>query len=377
MHENTSSVSFRDGGVLRRARWLTADDRRPPTPVNVVGDDLTADRACRLAADGAGLLWRGDFHNARALLDAMARRIDRAVDRRRPLPPAAEFHRQRQHRAHRARLLGSVLVELAAGHVLGLRRAPDVAAACGEVFGPSDGTAVLALRELIGVRSAHEWRRTGIPVPALGARIHPHHGVFAPTRTDYVDLVAQAPLRPMRTAFDIGTGTGVLAALLLHRGVPTVVATDVEPRAVACAQENLHRLGFAERSTVLRRTPFPPGRADLVVCNPPWIPGTPTSSLEAGVYDRRGTMLSAFVRGLPDHLTERGEAWLVVSDLAELLGLRDPGTLPALVSAAGLAVRERLAAPPTTLRLPDDDPLAHLRSRETIALWRLGFRGQA
>jgi hypothetical protein len=372
MHESSPSVSWWEGGVLRRARWLTADDRRPPTSVHVVDDGLSADRACRLAADGAGLLWRGDFHNARALLDAMARRIDRPAARQRSLPPAAEFHRQRQHRAHRARLLGAVLVELGAGYALGLRRAPDVATACQEVYGSSDAPTVLALRELIGVQSAHEWRRTGIPIPAIGARIHPHHGVFAPTRADYVDLVERAPLPPARTAFDIGTGTGVLAALLLHRGVPTVVATDVEPRAVVCARENLHRLGFADRSTVLRRNLFPPGRADLVVCNPPWMPGSPTSALEAGIYDRRGTMLSAFVRGLPDHLTERGEAWLVVSDLPELLGLRDPGTLPALVSATGLVVRDRLTSPPTTRGSRDDDPLARLRNRETIALWRLG-----
>ena len=366
------SLTWREGGVQRRARWLTADDRRPPASVHVVGDELSADRACRLACDGAGLLWRGDYHNGRALLDAMARRIDRAGRRRRSLPPAAEFHRQRQHRAHRARLLGAVLVELDAGHVLRLRRAPDVAAACHEVYGPSDAPAVVALRELIGVRSAHEWRRAGIPIPALGARIHPHHGVFAPTRTDYVELVAQAPLPPVRTAFDIGTGTGVLAALLLHRGVPAVVATDLEPRAVTCARENLHRMGFAERATVLQRNLFPPGRADLVVCNPPWIPGSPASPLEAGIYDRRGTMLPAFVRGLPDHLTQRGEAWLVVSDLPELLGLRDPATVPTLVAAAGLVVRDRLTAPPTTRNLPDDDPLAPLRSRETVALWRIG-----
>jgi methylase of polypeptide subunit release factors len=231
---------------------------------------------------------------------------------------------------------------------------------------------VVALRELIGVLSAHEWRRTGILTPALGARIHPHHGVFAPTRTDYVDLVARAPLPPGRRAFDIGTGTGVLAALLLHRGVPAVVATDIEPRAVRCAQDNLQRLGFADRSTVLQRDLFPPGRADLVVCNPPWMPGSPASPLEAGVYDRRGTTLSAFVRGLPDHLTPTGEAWLVVSDLPELLGLRDPATLPALVSTAGLVVRDRLTAAPGTRGGSEDDPLAALRRRETIALWRLG-----
>ena len=75
---------------------------------------------------------------------------------------------------------------------------------------------------------------------------------------------------------------------------------------------------------------------------------------------------------LPDHLTQRGEAWLVVSDLPELLGLRDPGTLPALVSAAGLVVLDRLTVSSTTRGLPDDDPLAPLRGRETVALWRLG-----
>lgn len=372
MHENPPSVSWCEDGVVRRARWLTASDRRPPTTVLVVTDGLTADDACRLAAAGTGMLWRSDFPGARALLAAMARRVDRAAGGRRPLAPAAEFLRQRQHRAHRARLLGCVLVELGPGHVLDLRRAPDVAAACHDVYGPSAAPAVLALRELTGVLSAHEWRRTGIPIPALGARIHPHHGVFAPTRTDYVELVARAPLGPVRRAFDVGTGTGVLAAVLLHRGVPAVVATDVEPRAVACARENLQRLGFAERSTVLRRNLFPPGRADLVVCNPPWMPGTPASPLEAGIYDRRGSTLAAFVRGLADHLTGRGEAWLVVSDLPELLGLRDPAALPALVAAAGLVVRERLTTPPGTHPLPADGPLGRLRSRETVALWRLG-----
>jgi SAM-dependent methyltransferase len=372
VHESTPSVSWQERGVVRRARWLTADARRPPASVRVVADALPADRACRLAADGVGLLWRGDYPNARALLGAMARRIDRPTARRHALPPAAEFHRQRQHRAYRARLLGALLVELDAGHALNLPRAPDVAAACQEVYGPSHAPAVVALRELVGVLSAHEWRRTGIEIPALGARIHPHHGVFAPTRTDYVDLVGRTPLAPARRAFDIGTGTGVLAALLLHRGVPLVVATDVEPRAVDCARENLHRLGFADRVTVLQRNLFPPGRADLVVCNPPWMPGSPTSPLEAGVFDRRGAMLSAFIRGLPDHLTERGEAWLVVSDLPELLGLRDPAALPGLVREAGLTVRDRIASPPSTRHGHDDDPLAELRRRETITLWRLG-----
>ena len=49
----------------------------PPKRVQVVDDTLTADAAYRLASEGTALLWRGDFHNARQLLQAMARRADR------------------------------------------------------------------------------------------------------------------------------------------------------------------------------------------------------------------------------------------------------------------------------------------------------------
>src|SRR5690606_40158611 len=125
-----------------------------------------------------------------------------------------------------------------------------------------------------GALGAWQWRLNGVEVPALGARIHPHYGVFAPVRGEYVDLVAQAPLPPgARTAFDLGTGTGVLAAVLARRGLERVVATDDSPRALACARDNLARPGLADRVELSADGLYPPGRADLVVCNPAWLPG--------------------------------------------------------------------------------------------------------
>ena len=60
---------------------------------------------------------------------------------------------------------------------------------------------------------------SGIEVPAAGGHIHPHYGVFTPTRTDYVDLVAKAPWpagagrigwnSPMARALRGGHGHGV------------------------------------------------------------------------------------------------------------------------------------------------------------------------
>jgi methylase of polypeptide subunit release factors len=235
---------------------------------------------------------------------------------------------------------------------------------------------LLPLRDLLGMIGAHEWRRRGVEVPALGARIHPHYGVYAPVRGEYVDLVAAAAARwPVRgrLALDVGTGTGVLALVLARAGA-RVIATDAEPRAVACARENAERLGLAGEVQVVLADLFPEGgaRADLVVANPPWLPAQASSPLERAVYDPGGALLERLVLGLPARLAPGGEAWLVLSDLAEQLGLRPPGHVGALAARAGLHVVEALEARPSHPRARDErDPLHAFRAREATRLFRI------
>ena len=366
----------------REARWRSARGAPPPRTVRIVDDRLGADEAYGLACQGVGLLWRGDFNNARQLLVALAKR----ADRRRAAPPggaanlADAFHRERQARAQRARTLGMLLVQLEDDFGVALARAPDVRAACAGVLGPAgQGPIVLALRELLGIVGAHEWSRKGVDVPEAGGRIHPHYGVFAPIRGEYVALVARAPLpvalADAGLAFDVGTGTGVLAAVLARRGVSRVIATDTDPRALACARENLGRLGFAQQVDVVDADLFPPGRAALVVCNPPWIPARPSSPLERGIYDEDGAMLRAFLQGLAAHLAPGGEGWLVLSDLSERLGLRTRAELETAFDAGGLRVVHRHDAKPEHPKASDaDDPLHAARAAEVTSLWRLAAR---
>ncbi|MFB4304975.1 50S ribosomal protein L11 methyltransferase [Actinomadura sp. GTD37] len=369
-------ISWREGGRDHRVRWRSENGAPPPRRVVVADDETRADDAYRLACEGTALLWRGDFQNARQLLTAMARRIDRPPRRKKGKQEPSQvqaFHLYRQARAQRARTLGMLLVPFDPGHVIPLRRAPSVQDACTEVYGPDDHAYVTSLRELLGLIGAHEWRAKGVPVPALdGDRIHPHYGVFSPVRGEYVDLVAEAPLPPTKTAFDIGTGTGVLAVVLARRGVERVVATDLDPRALACAQENVNRLDVAQQVEVVQADLFPEGRAGLIVCNPPWVPAKPSSPLEHAVYDPDGRMLRGFLGGLADHLEPDGEGWLILSDLAEHLGLRSRDDLRALFEASGLAVAGRLDAKPVHPRAADpDDPLHAARAAETTSLWRL------
>ena len=367
-------VTWTEAGDSRTARWRSANGRPAPSRIEVVTDSLTADDANRMASQGIAMLWQGDFHNARQILNALDRRLG-AGKKKAADSPADEFYRHRQSRSHRARVLGLLLIPLDPGPVVPLRRAPDIQAAAAEAYGDIAEPSVVSLHELVGAIGAHEWRRNGVWVEALQGRIHPHYGTFFPTRSEYVDLVAAAPLPSEKLAFDVGTGTGVLAAVLARRGVKRVVATDNEPRAIACASENFQNLGVQDRAEAVLTDMFPPGRAPLIVCNPPWIPATPHSSLDNAVYDPGSRMLFRFLNELPDHLEPGGEGWLVLSDLAEHLGLRSRNDLLGAIEAAGLKVVERFDTRPTHPKASDrNDPLYAARAAEVTSLWRLVSR---
>lgn len=296
-------VHWQEGQLSRSALWLSESNQPAPARIVLVDDQTKADYAYRLACEGSALLWRGDFHNARQLLQAMARRIDQPVRRksRKSANPTQQsisqlFHQQRQAQAQRARILGRVLLELDADYICQLRRAPELTSACQAAFGPLDEPCLIALRDLQGALGAAQWQEKGVPITGLNLSIFPHYGVFAPTRHEYVQLLLDAPLPAQHDlAFDIGTGTGLLAIILAQRGVKQVVATDINPRALTCAQENFERLKLA--AVQLQQADFFPTEqplANLIVCNPPWLPSKPSSPLEFAVYDANSNMLRGF-----------------------------------------------------------------------------------
>ena len=328
-------IHWTEKSESRSARWRSESGTPPPKRVVLANDTTKADAAYRLACEGTALLWRGDFQNAKQLLQAIARRIERTPRKiKEDATPLDAFNRHRQAQSQRAHTLGMLLIQFEPDHGIKLPRAPDVSEACAEVHGAAGERYVTSLRELLGMIGAHEWRKKGVEVPALGARIYPHYGVFAPIRNEYVDLAAKAKLPATELAFDIGTGTGVLAAMLSRRGVKRVIATETDARALACARDNIKRLGLAESVEVIETALFPEGRAPLIVCNPPWIPARPSSALEHAVYDFEGRMLCGFVEGLAAHLTPGGEGWLILSDIAEHLGLRTRAELRAQIEKA-------------------------------------------
>jgi ribosomal protein L11 methylase PrmA len=390
-------ISWDEGETTHSCRWRSEKGLPPPKKLIIADDTLTADEAYRVACEGTGIIWRGDFQNAKQLLQAMSRRADKpskksirnqksAKNKQDGLIPLAVpmseiFHKHRLTQSQRSRTLGMLLIQVNPDHSIPLRRAPDVSQACLAVYGAVTEPYVMSLRDLLGFIGSLEWRKNGMALDALkdlgDGRIHPHYGVFAPVRYEYIGLLEKAPFPASITkqslAFDIGTGTGVLAAILAKRGIQKIVATDQDERAIECATENIEGLGIGKQVKLTQTNLFPEGQAPLIVCNPPWVPARPSSPIEYAVYDPDSQMLKGFLAGLKDHLSPDGEGWLILSDLAEHLGLRTRAELLSWIEAAGLKVLGRNDVRPTHIKALDtQDPLYRARAAEVTSLWRLG-----
>ncbi len=385
-----ATITWQENDKTQEAIWQSAANNKAPKRIQVIDDTIKADAAYKLVCEGTALLWRGDFQNAKHMAQAISRRIDnrdlkpKAKNKRikqqktGDMPsPRDQFHLYRKSQIERARTLGMLLVELTGDYSLPYNRAPDIQAACEHAYGKSQShrSRLVSLREVLGLIGAYEWHKKGVEIPQLDAVITPSYGVYSPVRGEYLELVNTTPLDNVSVAFDIGTGTGVIAAILAKRGVKKVIATELESRALVCAKHNIQKLGFADQVKIVGADLFPStdaGLADLIVCNPPWLPAKANTAIEHAVYDPDSKMLRGFLSGVKHYLAVNGEAWLILSDLAEHLELRASEELQEWIASAGLKVIEKLDIKPQHPKSQDSsDALAMARVKEVTSLYRL------
>ncbi len=371
-------VVWQEKGKPNSAVWQSEANVALPKNIVIADDTTNAKVAYKQVCEGASLLYRGDFQNAKQLLQAITRKFDI-----KPIQPAENltqaFHQHRARQIQRASITNKILIELNHG-ACDLKRAPNTKEAVAGamiVNAKLDKVApkmLLSLRELLGMVGAHEWRKKGVAIDALPANIHAHYGVYSPIRGEYLELINTTSLGNAKTAFDIGTGTGVIAAILVTRGIKAVMATDNSIRALNCAAENIEKLNLKSYITLEQANLFPSGhkKADLIVCNPPWLPAKANAPIEHAIYDPNSAMLKGFLSGVKAHLSEDGEAWLIMSDLAEHLGLRTNEELMKWIADASLTVIEKLDIVPKHAKSSDQsDPLYLARSKEMTSLYRL------
>src|SRR5690349_515374 len=99
MDGDGGEIVWEVGGSEQRARYVSARGGSAPSRATAANDETTADAAFLAASQGTALVWEGDYHNARQLLQAMARRFDRK--RKPPVndDPVAAFNAYRQTQA--------------------------------------------------------------------------------------------------------------------------------------------------------------------------------------------------------------------------------------------------------------------------------------
>jgi hypothetical protein len=149
-------IDWTYNGETHSLRWHSESLVPPPKKIVSVDDTTPADKAYKLVCEGTGLLWQGDFQNGKLLLQALARRVDRKQDQRKPAATLTDaFHQHRQSQAQRARILGMLLIPVTAELTIKLRRAPDIADACLQAYGKQSSGFVVALRELQGIIGAY------------------------------------------------------------------------------------------------------------------------------------------------------------------------------------------------------------------------------
>jgi methylase of polypeptide subunit release factors len=373
----SQNLSWQSNSETSTAVWQSEAGYPPPEMLIMADDTMTGDAAYWRACAGTAMLYTGDFQNAKQLLQAVTRRAHR-----KPAGPASTmletFHQHRARQISRANITNKILIELQYGKC-NLTRSPELQEAVEGALGrKAPETLVLSLRETLGMIGANEWRKKGVYIDALKANIHAHYGVFSPVRGEYLDLINAAEINDPQIAWDIGTGTGVIAAVLVARGVQQVVATDTCDRALLCAAENIQRLNMQTRISLVETSLFPEGKADLIVCNTPWVPAKVSTPIERSIYDPKSQMLKGFLNGAKARLNANGEAWLIMSNLAEHIGLRSPDELQDWIRQAGLCVIEKRDTSPNHPKSNEQaDPLYEARSREVTSLYRLRPAGES
>jgi methylase of polypeptide subunit release factors len=161
--------------------------------------------------------------------------------------------------------------------------------------------------------------------------------VFDPSLTNASRTLLEAvDFRQDERVLDIFTGCGAFAVLAALNGADAVTAVDISPAAIRCTvknagRQNVHAVVSARCGTfadcVSEEEQF-----DLIMANPPLLPGSPLDPLSAAVLDPGLNATLDFIRRLPQHLSSGGRCYLLTSDVFDRLGY----DVDALCRTAGL-----------------------------------------
>lgn len=243
-----------------------------------------------------------------------------------------------------ARLDARILV----GHVLGVE--PSLLFARGDTVIPAGDVEQLRAQarrhlnhepvsRILGAREFY-----GLPFRVTPDTLDPRPD----TETLVEAVLALRDAMPPPRLLDLGTGTGCIPlAILRHWPDATATGVDINPGAVAVAEENARTLGLETRAQfqVGDWTDGLSGLFDIVVSNPPYITASDYTALapEVRLYDPEIALTAgedglqayrALLAPVANLLAPRGQVFLEI-------GVGQGDAVAALAAAAGLRLLAR------------------------------------
>ena len=159
--------------------------------------------------------------------------------------------------------------------------------------------------------------------PVLGHRLHPFWGTYLPNRMTHLELFGtwlSQYTGSRDVGVDVGVGCGVLALMMCRAGFTRVIGTDSNANAVESVMREMHRVTYPT-PLELRHTDLLSGVSetpDLIVFNPPWVPGAPADTIEQALMYPPG-LFERFFEHAHARLNNDGRIVLVFSNVLGLV----------------------------------------------------------
>jgi tRNA1(Val) A37 N6-methylase TrmN6 len=227
------------------------------------------------------------------------------------------------------------------------------------------------MQELYGA-----WKRyqEGTHLAVLGHRMHPFFGTYVPTRVSHLELFGTWVSQykgPRKRAIDVGTGCGVLALMLCRAGFERVLATDNNPNAIESVERELGRLPARPPVDLLHGDLLGEGTkpVELVVFNPPWIPGEVEGLLDQALYFEDG-LFERFFDQACKRLAPSGRIVLLFSNVIQLVRPDVPHPILTELETGRLRLVQKLQR---KVKPAPDENGQRRRTRERVEVWELAL----
>ena len=287
--------------------------------------------------------------------------------------PNTSFKEQHEYRSEYFRLSNLILLEIV-DKKLCAKKSPSIGWL--EKLYTENNHFFLTFPQVQGLNSAWQWYKNGVSMPVLRNKIHPYYGTYFPTRFEHLIVFDNWLKRykgPKKTAIDVGIGCGVLSLQMVQHGFQKVYATDINPNAIIGLKE------FMGTTKLSRKIELDVGhlfgkwekQTELIVFNPPWLPGTLDSgSIDDAIYYNKA-LFPDFFAAAKKRLLPEGKLVLIFSNLAQITNVTTEHPIETEIAEGNRFQLERCYKKSVGTASNKTKRDQHWRALEEVELWIL------